>query len=52
METAFRWRYEMRETIEAALAEDFVIRGFIPAVAENGDRSAYLIERREGPAHK
>ena len=50
MDTALRWRYELRETIEAAFAEDFVIRGFIPAVAEGGDRSAYLIERPEGPA--
>ena len=50
MKTAIRWRYELRETIEAAFAEDFVICGFIPAVAENGDRSAYLIERHEGPA--
>jgi predicted GNAT superfamily acetyltransferase len=49
MDTAIRWRYELRETIEPAFAEGFAICGFIPAIAENGDRSAYLIERREGP---
>jgi predicted GNAT superfamily acetyltransferase len=49
-EAALNWRFAMREAIESALDEGFVIRGFVPAIAENGDLSAYLIERREGPA--
>jgi predicted GNAT superfamily acetyltransferase len=47
---AISWRYALRTNIQAALAEGFVIRGFIPATAERGALSAYLIERDEGHA--
>jgi predicted GNAT superfamily acetyltransferase len=47
---AISWRYALRTGIQAALAEGFVLRGFIPATAERGALSAYLIERDEGHA--
>jgi predicted GNAT superfamily acetyltransferase len=50
LSAAISWRYALRSAIQAALAEGFVIRGFIPAVAERGSLSAYLIEPDEGRA--
>jgi hypothetical protein len=38
----------LRETIQAALDEGYVIRGFVPGIAGDGELAAYLIERREG----
>jgi predicted GNAT superfamily acetyltransferase len=47
-EAARAWRFRLRERIESALGEGFVLCGFVPGIAKNGHVSAYLIERREG----
>jgi predicted GNAT superfamily acetyltransferase len=47
-EAARAWRLRLREQIESALAEGFVLHGFVPGIAEDGAISAYVIERREG----
>jgi predicted GNAT superfamily acetyltransferase len=47
-EAARAWRLRLRDQIESALAEGFVLRGFVPGIAEDRAISAYLIERREG----
>ena len=44
---ALRWRLLLRETIQHAFEDGFVIRGFVPGVAAGGELSAYVIERRE-----
>ena len=44
---ALRWRLLLRETIQQAFEDGFVIRGFVPGVAAGGELSAYVIERRE-----
>lgn len=46
--TALRWRLILRETIQRALEDGYVIRGFVPNVAGDGELSAYVIERRPG----
>lgn len=43
---ALRWRLLLRETIQQALEAGYVIRGFVPGVAADGDLSAYVIEHR------
>ena len=48
LNAAMRWRFILREAIQAALDEGFVIRGFVPAIAGGGDLGAYVIERRVG----
>ena len=45
---AIRWRITLREAMQSALNAGFVVRGFVPAVVDNGDLSAYLIEQPEG----
>ena len=45
---ALRWRLILRETIQAALDEGYVIRGFVPGVAGDGELAAYLIQRQGG----
>jgi predicted GNAT superfamily acetyltransferase len=47
-DAALRWRLILREAIQTAFEDGYVIRGFVPAVADQGDLSAYLIERRQG----
>jgi len=47
-DAALRWRLSLREQIQTAFAEGYVVRGFVPALAEQGEISAYLIERCQG----
>lgn len=44
---ALRWRLLLRETIQRAFEDGFIIRGFVPGVAAGGELSAYVIDRRE-----
>lgn len=45
---ALRWRLTLREALQTAFEDGYVIRGFVPGVADQGELSAYLIERRKG----
>jgi predicted GNAT superfamily acetyltransferase len=48
LSAALRWRLILRETIQSALDEGYIIRGFVPGIAGDGELAAYLIQRREG----
>ena len=48
LSAALRWRLILRETIQSALDEGYIIRGFVPGIAGAGELAAYLIQRREG----
>jgi predicted GNAT superfamily acetyltransferase len=47
-DAALRWRLALREAMQTAFEDAYVVRGFIPGVADQGALSAYLIERRKG----
>jgi predicted GNAT superfamily acetyltransferase len=47
LNAVLRWRLLLRETIQQAFEDGFVIRGFVSGVAAGGELCAYVIDRRE-----
>ena len=47
-DAALRWRLMLREALQTAFEDGYVVRGFVPGVADQGELSAYLIEHRKG----